>query len=101
MDRNVILDKSRKEHRDEREEQVRDKSLKWTLITMVVLSAIFSYIRGTKGESMMDLSVIVCGSVCISFLYRYIKTKAKTYLFLAMICFAAALLSLVRYVMGY
>lgn len=101
MKKEEILEKSRSENRDEREEIVRDKSMRWTLITMVVLSAAFAYIRGTKGESVMDLAVVVCGSTCVSFLYRFFKTKRKDYLVWGIVTACAAAFALVKFCMGY
>lgn len=101
MDRDEILKISRNEKRDERDEQIQDKSMRWTLITMVALSAVFAYIRAGKGESVMDLSVVVCGSVFVSFLYRYIKTKKTENLVLGIICLLVAILALIRFCLGY
>ena len=101
MKKEEILAKSRSENRDEREEIVRDKSMRLTYVTMAVLSAVFAYIRGLKGESVMDLSVVVCGSVCVSFLYRYFKTNKRDYLIWGITTACVAILALVRFCMGH
>ncbi len=101
MTKDEVLEKSRSQNQDEREETIRDKSIKWTMITMVLLSAVFAYIRAEQGQSMMDLTVVVCGSVSVSFLYRFFKTKRKYFLLLGIITLACAVLALVRFVNGH
>ncbi len=101
MNKDDILAKSRNENKDEREDAIRDQSIKWTFLTMVFLSAVFAYIRGTRGESMLDLTVVVCGSVAVSFLYRFFKTKRKDYLILGLIVAAAGIAALIGFCMGH
>jgi len=101
MDKEEILEKSRLENRDERDDDVRDKSLRWTLATMVILSAVFAYLRAQQGESMMDLTVVVCTSVSVSFFYRFAKTKRRELLILGVVIALAAILALVRFCTGY
>lgn len=100
MKKEEILEKSRGENQDERNETVRDKSLKWTLITMVVLSAVFAYLRGAAGQSMYDLTVVVCGSTSVSFLYRFFKTKETQFLVMGILIAAAAVMALIMYCKG-
>ena len=47
MERNEILKKAQAERVDERELQVKDKSMMWSYITMVFMAAIFSFIRSS------------------------------------------------------
>jgi len=101
MNKEEILEQSRSENQDERDEAVRDKSLKWTLITMVALSAVFAFLRAQQGETMLDLTVVVCGSVSVSFFYRFAKTKRRELLILGCIIALAGALALVRFCMGY
>lgn len=101
MKKEEILAKSRSENKDERETAVRDKSQQWTFLVMVALSAVFAALRSARGERMMDLAVVVCGSVCVSFLYRFFKTGRKEFLVLGIITAGAAILALVRYCAGY
>lgn len=101
MNREEILERSRKENVDEREVLVRDQSMRWTMLAMVVLSAIFAFIRESKGQSIMDLSVVLCGSCSVTFIYRFIKTRRKDCLVLGVISFIVAVLALIRFIMGY
>jgi hypothetical protein len=101
MKKEDILAQSRSENKDEREDAVRDQSIKWTFLTMVALSAVFAYLRGTKGESVTDLAVVVCGSVCVSFLYRFFKTKRTDCLVMGVLTAAAAIFSLIEYCLGH
>ncbi len=101
MNKEEILEKAREENKDEREESVRDQSIKWTFLTMVILSALFAYIRASQGQSMMDLTVVVCGSVCVSFSYRFFKTGRRTFLILGIVLLLTAILALIRFCLGY
>ena len=101
MNKEEILEKGRSENKDERDVIVRDQSIKWTFITMVLLSAIFAYLRAAKGQTIMDLTVVVCGSVSVSFLYRYCKTKRKELLILGVVILLCALVALFRYCTGH
>jgi hypothetical protein len=101
MNKEEILERSRKENVDEREVFVHDRSMKWTMLTMVVLSVIFAFIRESRGQSIMDLSVVLCGSFSVAFMYRFIKTRRKDCLILGIIGFIVAVLALIRFIMGY
>lgn len=101
MTRDEILSKAKNESSDEMEVQVHDKSMKWTYITMVVIAAIFAFIRAEKYLPMMDLCTTVGASVAVGMLYRYFKTKEKSTLVLGIISAAVAIFGLVRYIMGY
>ena len=48
MDREEILRKAQNENNDEMEVQIRDKSMKWTYIFMVIAAGTFSFIRDMK-----------------------------------------------------
>jgi hypothetical protein len=103
MNKEEILEKSRRENRggDERELQVKDKSMLWSYIVMVLMAAIFSFIRSEQGLQMMDLTAIVAGSLCASMTYRFVKTRDKTHLFIAAIMLCVALMATVRFFMGH
>ena len=101
MKKEEILEKSRSENKDERDEMVRDQSIKWTFLTMVLLSAVFAYLRAMQGQTMMDLTVVVCGSVSVSFLYRYFKTKRKELLTLGVVILLCAVVALIRFCTGH
>ena len=101
MNKEEILKKGRSENKDERDEIIRDQSIKWTFMTMVLLSAVFAYLRAVQGQTMMDLTVIVCGSVSVSFLYRFFQTKRKDLLILGLVILLCAIIALVRFCTGY
>ena len=101
MNKDEILEKSRLENHDEREDVIRDRSQRWTLITMTVLSVAFASLRAYGGHSIADLTVVVCGSVGVTFLYRFIKTKQVYFLVLAAVLFAVAVFSLIRFISEY
>ena len=48
MEREEILKRAQGEQRDERELQVKDKSVMWAYIVMTIMAAVFSYIRSTN-----------------------------------------------------
>jgi carbon starvation protein CstA len=103
MNKEEILEKSRQENRggDERELQVKDKSMLWSYIIMILMVVIFSFIRSKQGLPMMDLSVTLCASVCAGMAYRFIKTKNKQYLIIAIIALIVAIIATVRFFMGH
>ena len=98
MDKNEILKMAQVENQDEMELQVKDKSMMWSYIVMVVMAAIFSFIRSEQGLPMMDLTATVSASVCAAMTYRFIKTRNKEHLFLALIMFVVAIVAIVRFV---
>jgi hypothetical protein len=101
MDKDEILKKAQAERMDEREIQVKDKSMMWSYIVMVLMAAIFSFIRSEQGLPMMDLTATVSASCCAATTYRFIKTKEKSYLFIALIMLIVAITSTVRFFMGH
>ena len=101
MNKDEILEKSRAENHDEREVAIRDRSLRWTLITMTVLSVAFACLRAYGGHSVTDLAVVVCGSVGVTFLYRFVKTKQVYFLVLSIVLLAVAVVSLIRFILEY
>lgn len=100
MEKEEILHRSRMEQKDEREEFIRDKSMKWMVITMCGVAAVFAMIRASKGQSMQDLIVTVCSAASASHWYRYKHTKQKDYLYMGVITLAAALMALAAFCMG-
>lgn len=101
MNKEEILAKAKQENKDERELLVRDQSMRWTYLTMVITAAVFAFIREQKGQPMMDLCVTVCASVCVGQLYRYVKTTDRSCLILGGIALVVAIISLIRFCMGH
>lgn len=101
MNKDEILQKAQAEKRDEREMQIKDRSMMWSYLVMVLAAAIFSFIRSGQGLPMMDLSATVSASVCAGMTYRFIKTKAKENLILAVIMLLVAIIATVRFFMGH
>ena len=75
MEKKEILKRAQDEKLDERELQVKDKSMMWSYIVMVIMASVFSFIRSEQGLPMMDLCATVSGSVCAAMTYRFIKTR--------------------------
>jgi uncharacterized membrane-anchored protein len=101
MDKDEILKKAQAEKKDERELQVKDKSMMWSYIVMVLMAAIFSFIRSKQGLPMMDLTATVSASCCAAMTYRFVKTKEKSDLFIALVILIVAIISTVRFFMGH
>lgn len=103
MNKDEILAKSRKENQgqDEMERQIKDKSMTWTYIAMVIAAATFAFIRDEQGYPMMDLCSTVSISVCVGQFYRFIKGKDKSSLFIACIMFVVFVLATIRFIMGH
>ena len=101
MERKEILKRAQDENLDERELQVKDKSMKWSYIVMVIMASVFSFIRSEQGLPMMDLCATVSGSVCASMTYRFIKTRNIEHLIISVIMFAIMIMAIVRFCMGH
>ena len=101
MEREEILKRAQAESRDERELQVKDKSMMCSYIVMVLMAAVFSFIRSEQGLPMMDLCATVCGSVCAAMTYRFVMTKKKQCLYIAVIAFIVAVVAVIRFCMGH
>lgn len=99
MNKEEILAKSRKQG-DEMEVQVKDKSFKWVLITMVALAALFAFIRAEQGYPMSDLTITVTGACFVGFIYRFIRTKDKFNLVLAMITLIGCIIGIYSFCIG-
>ena len=101
MNKEEILRKAQKESNDEMEGQVKDKSMKWTYISMVIAAGIFSFIRESQGYPMMDLTATVSISVCVGHFYRFGKCKDKSSLIIAMVMLVVFIFSTIRFIMGH
>lgn len=102
MTNEEILERSRNEnkHGDEREKAILSNAIKVSFIVMVLSSAIFALIRSQQGYPMMDLTAVCCASTFANFIYRFIKTKEKSYLIIAIITLAAAIWATIRFFYG-
>lgn len=100
MERNEILKKAQAERVDERELQVKDKSMMWSYITMVFMAAIFSFIRSEQGLPMMDLSATVSASVFAGMTYRFIKTKKKENAIIALVMLSVVVIATISFLWG-
>ena len=101
MNKEEILKKAQKEHNDEMELQIRDKSIKWTYISMVIAAGVFSFIRDMQDYPMMDLTATVSLSVAVGNFYRYMKSKDKSNLMIAIVMFIIFVISTIRFIMGH
>ena len=101
MERKEILKRAQDEKLDERELQVKDKSMMWSYIVMVIMASVFSFIRSEQGLPMMDLCATVSGLVCAAMTYRFIKTRNIEHLIISVIMFAIMIMAIVRFCMGH
>lgn len=101
MNKDEILKRAQQEKSDEMEMQVRDKSMKWTYIAMVLSAAVFSFIRDQQGLPMMDLCATVSISVCVGQFYRYVRTRDRGCLLIAVLMFIVSIVAAVRFFMGH
>lgn len=100
MDKETILKKAQKET-DEMAIQIRDKSIKYTYVVLVLSAAIFSFIRGLHDQPIMDLCATVSYSVAAGRLYCFIKTREKYDLLIAIIMLTIAIAATIRFAMGH
>lgn len=101
MNKEDILKMAQSEKRDEMELHIKDKSMMWSYLVMVIVAALFSFIKALHGVPITDLTATVCASVGTTLAYRYAKLKDKQDLFIAIIMFIIAMISTIYFVMGY
>lgn len=101
MNKEEILKKAREEKHDEMEQQVKDKSMLFSYVVMVIMAAVFSYIRSEQGLPIMDLTAVVAFSCSANFVYRFAKIKEKSYLILAVVMVSVGIFATVRFLMGH
>lgn len=101
MNREEILKKAQYEKEDEREIQVKDKSMLWSYIAMVFAAGVFSIVRSEQGLPMMDLTATVGFSVLANNVYRFIKTREKQYLVIGLIMLSVTIMATIRFAMGH
>ena len=101
MDREEILKMAQAEKYDEQELQIKDKSMTFSYVVIVITAAIFSFIRSQQWLPMMDLTATVAASVCATSTYRFIKTRKREYFLIALTMIIVAIISTVRFFMGH
>lgn len=100
MDKETILKKAREEE-DEMVVQTHERAMRYTYIALVLCAAIFTYVRASKGQPMMDLCATVCFSIFAGRLYCFVKTKERFELSMAVITFLVAVGATIRFFMGH
>ena len=102
MDKEEILKKSRNENLngDEREHQVKDRSMMWAYIFMFLATAIFKLLS-KEDAPIMDFAAAVAASACAAMTYRFIKTKSSMYLIFAIFALILTVISVIRFFMGH
>ena len=102
MDKEEILKKSRKENLngDERDHQVKDRSMMWAYIFMVLVTAVFRLFCIDESP-IMDFTAAVAASACAALTYRFIKTKSVLYLVAAILMLIVTVISVIRFFMGH
>lgn len=101
MNQSDILTRARSEKSDEMEIWVRDQSIRWTYLTMVIVAALFAALRASQGLPTMDLCVTVCASVAVGQFYRAIRLKERSYATIGAISLLLAAIALIRFCMGH
>ncbi len=100
MDKDEILRRAQKED-DEMVVQVRDKSMRYTYLALVLSAAVFAFVRGLQGQPIMDLCATVSFSVFAGTLYRFVRTKDRWELGIAIMMLVVGIVSTVRFFMGH
>lgn len=95
MNKEEILKRAQAENKDEREMQIKDKSMLWSYVAMVIVAAIFSFIRSEQGLPMISASVMA------GMTYRYVKKRNNGDLLLALVMLLVAVLATIRFFMGH
>lgn len=101
MDKDEVLKKAQAEKVDEREVQIKDKSMMWSYLVMALAAAVFSFIRSAQGLPMMDLCATVSASVFAGMTYRFTKARNKVDLIIAVVMLLVAIMATIRFLMGH
>lgn len=101
MSKEDILKMAQNEKMDDMELQVKDKSMMWSYLVMVIVAGIFSFVKSLHGFPITDLIATVCASVCATLTYRYTKLKNREDLFIAIVMFIIALISTIYFFIRY
>lgn len=100
MNKEDILKMAQTEKIDALELQVKDKSMMWSYLVMIVLAALFSFFNALHGFPITDLTATICASICANVFYRYLKTRKQQDLFLAIAMFIIALIATIHFFIG-
>lgn len=100
MNKEDILKMAQTEKIDALELQVKDKSMMWSYLVMIVLAALFSFFKALHGFPITDLTATICASICANVFYRYLKTRKQQDLFLAIAMFIIALIATIHFFIG-
>lgn len=100
MNKEDILKMAQTEKIDDLELQVKDKSMMWSYLVMIVLAALFSFFKALHGFPITDLTATICASICTNAFYRYLKTRKQQDLFLAIAMFIIALIATIHFFIG-
>ncbi|WP_438059208.1 DUF6442 family protein [Streptococcus ruminicola] len=101
MNKEDILKMAQSEKRDEMELHIKDKSMTWSYLVMVIVAGLFSFFKSLHGFPIADLTTTVSASVGTTLAYRYAKLKDKQDLFFAIVMFIIALISTIYFFIGY
>lgn len=63
MNKEDILKMAQTEKIDDLELQVKDKSIMWSYLVMIVLAALFSFFKALHGFPITDLTATICASI--------------------------------------
>lgn len=100
MNKEDILKMAQTEKIDALELQVKDKSMMWSYLVMIVLAALFSFFKALHGFPITDLTATICASICANVFYRYLKTRKQQDLFLAIAMFIIARIATIHFFIG-
>ncbi len=105
MDKNKVLEKSRKENNMEYEEKIYEKASKYGIflifalcVFFIVTKGIVSDMRGLKEVlPFFDLVAIAAVFSCFNCIYRYIKLKDKKQLYYGIIMIPSIVWAMYKY----
>ena len=86
MNKEAILKITQSEKRDEMELHIKDKSMMCPYLVMVIVAALFNFIKALHGVPITDLTATVCASVGTTSAYRYAKLKDNKIYLLQLLC---------------
>ncbi|GGL50746.1 DUF6442 family protein [Sporolactobacillus putidus] len=97
MKKDEILEKSRAEKLDEREEHIDDESFIYSFLGVLIVSVLITVWNTIHGKPYSDIGAIICGAIASASLFKYKQNKRKRSLFAGILASSASISCLILY----
>jgi phosphate/sulfate permease len=97
LKKNEILEKSRNENFDERDEHIDNESFIYGYLGVLIISVLIIIWNTIHGKPYSDLSSIICASIASASFFKYKKNKRMRSLFAGLLAASASIACLILY----